>query len=80
MRSRLLAEGKKLLCRDKKLKLGGHFQTSVDRKITKFMNEINERPRKKLNFLTPKECFLQKHFVILHLLVEFAVKYRKVLE
>ena len=36
------------------------------------MNEINERPRKKLNFLTPKECFLQKHFVILHLLVEFA--------
>ena len=44
------------------------------------MNEINERPRKKLNFLTPKESFLQKHFVILHLLVEFAVKYRKVLE
>ena len=44
------------------------------------MNEINEIPRKKLNFLTPKECFLQKHFVILHLLVEFAVKYRKVLE
>lgn len=44
------------------------------------MNEINERPRKKLNFLTPKECFLQNHFVILHLLVEFAVKYRKVLE
>ena len=26
-------------------------------KITKFMAKINERPRKKLNFSTPKECF-----------------------
>ena len=26
-------------------------------KITKFTAKINERPRKKLNFSTPKECF-----------------------
>ena len=33
------------------------FSNFSQRKITKFMNEINERPRKKLNFSTPKECF-----------------------
>ena len=33
------------------------FSNFSQRKITKFTAKINERPRKKLNFSTPKECF-----------------------
>lgn len=33
------------------------FSNFSQQKITKFMAIINERPRKKLNFFTPKECF-----------------------
>ncbi len=33
------------------------FSNFSQQKITKFTAKINERPRKKLNFSTPKECF-----------------------
>ena len=33
------------------------FSNFSQHKITKFTAKINERPRKKLNFSTPKECF-----------------------
>ena len=33
------------------------FSNFSQQKITMFMAKINERPRKKLNFSTPKECF-----------------------
>ena len=33
------------------------FSNVSQQQITKFMTKINERPRKKLNFSTPKECF-----------------------
>lgn len=33
------------------------FSHFSQQKITKFMKKINDRPRKKLNFETPKECF-----------------------
>ena len=33
------------------------FSNFSQQKITKFTEKINERPRKKLNFSTPKECF-----------------------
>ena len=50
------------------------FSNFSQQKITKFMAKINGRPRKKLNSSTTKECFYKKHYVILHLLVEFALK------
>ncbi|MGO5246829.1 IS30 family transposase, partial [Prevotella sp. LCP21S3_D2] len=33
------------------------FSNFSQQKITKFTAKINERPRKNLNFSTPKECF-----------------------
>ena len=33
------------------------FSNFSQQKITKFTAKINERPRKKLHFSTPKECF-----------------------
>ena len=40
---------------------------------------INVRPREKLNLLTPDEVVLQKDFVNLHLLIDYAIDdiYRK---
>ena len=35
------------------------FKSVTDYRIMAIMDRINERPRKKLNFLTPKECFLK---------------------
>lgn len=35
------------------------FETFSHQKITLYMNKINSRPRKKLNFKTPRECFYQ---------------------
>ena len=42
------------------------FSNFSQQKITKFTAKINERPR------NTKGVLLQKHFVIMHLLVEFA--------
>lgn len=35
------------------------FSNISQQQITKIMNKINTRPRKKLNFSTPKECFYE---------------------
>ena len=42
---------------DSKDKCALAFSNFSQQKITKFTAKINERPRKKLNFSTPKECF-----------------------
>ena len=36
------------------------FSTLSHRKIKQIMEKINTRPREKLNFRTPKECFYEK--------------------
>ena len=35
----------------------GEIEPVTDRKIKKTQYNLNERPREKLNFSTPKECF-----------------------
>ena len=36
------------------------FSTLSHHKIKQIMEKINTRPREKLNFRTPKECFYEK--------------------
>lgn len=56
------------------------FENISHQQITKIANEINSRPRKKLDFRTPQECFYEKTFVNLHLLVESATCFRGALK
>ena len=36
------------------------FEDISHKQITRYMHEINNRPRKKLEFSTPRECFLNR--------------------
>ena len=49
------------------------FSNISQQQITKIMQKINTRPREKLNFSTPRECFYKKNVINLHLLVESAL-------
>ena len=47
-----------------------NFDDYTDKKIAMIQKKINNRPRQKLNFETPKNEFHKKNIVILHLLVD----------
>ena len=49
------------------------FSNISQQQITKIMQKINTRPREKLNFSTPRECFYKKNVINLNLLVESAL-------
>ena len=36
------------------------FATVSHQKVTSYMKKINTRPRERLNFCTPQECFIEK--------------------